>query len=157
MTEAVRAQAVRLLARREHSQVELARKLEAKGHDSDVAKQVVTELACQGLQSDRRFVEAFVRSRLGRGQGERKIRADLYARGIDDATADPFMVDISWDRNRHGSPPQTLPRATGRPRRMDPPSPLPDGPRLSIGCGSHRARSDASLGSDSWGAASLVD
>ena len=76
--------------------MELARKLEAKGHDSDVAKQVVTELACQGLQSDRRFVEAFVRSRLGRGQGERKIRADLYARGIDDATADPFMVDISW-------------------------------------------------------------
>lgn len=96
MTEAVRAQAVRLLARREHSRVELARKLEAKGHDSEVAKQVVGELACQGLQSDRRFTDAFVRSRIGRGQGERKIRADLHARGIDDTTADPFMADISW-------------------------------------------------------------
>ena len=96
MTEAVRAHAVRLLARREHSRVELARKLETKGHDSDVAKRVVGELACQGLQSDRRFAEAFVRSRIGRGQGERKIRADLHARGIDDATADPFMVDVPW-------------------------------------------------------------
>lgn len=96
MTEAVRAQAVRLLARREHSRVELARKLEAKGHDSDVATRVVGQLACQGLQSDRRFTEAFVRSRIGRGQGERKIRADLHARGIDDATADPFMADVSW-------------------------------------------------------------
>ena len=96
MTEAARAQAVRLLARREHSQVELARKLEAKGHDGAVARQVVGELACQGLQSDHRFVDAFVRSRIGRGQGERKIRADLHARGIDDATADPFMADVPW-------------------------------------------------------------
>ncbi len=76
--------------------MELARKLEAKGHDSDVAKRVVSELACQGLQSDRRFAEAFVRSRIGRRQGERKIRADLHVRGIDDATADPFMVDVPW-------------------------------------------------------------
>ncbi|MDE0692646.1 MAG: regulatory protein RecX [Gammaproteobacteria bacterium] len=96
MTEAVRAQAVRLLARREHSRVELARKLEAKGHGSDVAKRVVSELACQGLQSDRRFTDAFVRSRIGRGQGERKIRADLHSRGIDDTTADPFMADVPW-------------------------------------------------------------
>jgi len=76
--------------------VELARKLQAKGHDGDVATRVVGELAGQGLQSDRRFTEAFVRSRVGRGQGERKIRADLRARGIDDATADPFMADVSW-------------------------------------------------------------
>lgn len=87
---------MRLLARREHSQVELARKLEARGHDSDAAKQVVSELARQGLQSDRRFAEAFVHSRIGRGQGERKIRADLRTRGIDDATSAPFMADVSW-------------------------------------------------------------
>ena len=76
--------------------MELARKLEAKGHNGDLAAQVVSELACQGLQSDRRFTEAFVRSRLGRGQGERKIRADLQARGIDDALTDSFLADVPW-------------------------------------------------------------
>ena len=80
---AVRDAAVRLLARREHSRLELARKLAGRGHADDLIEEIVGDLARSGLQSDDRFAQAFVRSALGRGQGPVKIRAALTERGVD--------------------------------------------------------------------------
>ena len=80
------ARAVRLLAVREHSVLELRRKLrrarKPDGPDDDTIGAVLADLQRDGLLSEERFVEAFVRSRLGRGQGPAKIRAGLMERGV---------------------------------------------------------------------------
>ncbi|MDZ7854413.1 MAG: regulatory protein RecX [Halomonas sp.] len=75
--------AIRLLARREHSRRELAERLAAQGHPSDGITECLDALAEQGLQSDTRFAESFLRSRLLRGQGPLKIRVELERRGLD--------------------------------------------------------------------------
>ena len=110
----IRDSAVRLLARREHSRFELARKLSRRGHPHDLIEEIVGSLARAGLQSDERFAQAFVRSALGRGQGPLKIRAGLTERGVDsDIASDYFELDAhEWGeraasalRKRFGSAP----------------------------------------------------
>lgn len=99
------ARAVRLLAVREHSVQELRRKLRrTRGPDSadDAAIEAVLEdLQRDGLLSEERFVEAFVRSRIGRGQGPAKIRAGLIERGVARELVDDALDEDadSW-RNR---------------------------------------------------------
>lgn len=74
--------AVGLLARREHSQQELLQKLGQRGHDAEEIEQALQRLVEAGLQSDERFVLSFVRSRVQRGQGPVRIRAELAKRGV---------------------------------------------------------------------------
>ncbi|MGJ7459602.1 regulatory protein RecX [Halomonas sp. MA07-2] len=78
-----RDDAIRLLARREHSRAELVTRLSAKGHASEAIAECLDALAEQGLQSDARFAESFLRSRILRGQGPLKIRQALSLRGIE--------------------------------------------------------------------------
>ncbi|MGC3872776.1 regulatory protein RecX [Halomonas sp. GXIMD04776] len=78
-----RDDAIRLLARREYSRVELERRLAAKGHASDDIAESLDALASEGLQSDARFAEIFLRSHIARGQGPLKVRAELGERGVD--------------------------------------------------------------------------
>jgi regulatory protein len=73
-----------MLARREHSERELACKLAGRGYDESVVGETVSGLVADGLLSNQRFVESFVHSRYQRGQGPLKIRAGLRERGIDD-------------------------------------------------------------------------
>ncbi|MCY4059133.1 MAG: regulatory protein RecX [Gammaproteobacteria bacterium] len=87
----IRNAAVRLLARREHSRFELARKLSSRGHPDDLIEEIIGSLARAGLQSDERFAEAFVRSALARGQGPLKIRAGLSERGVDSDIASVYF------------------------------------------------------------------
>ena len=87
----VRDAAVRLLARREHSRLELTRKLGNRGHPDTLIEETVNDLARAGLQSDKRFADAFVRSALGRGQGPLKIRAGLAERGVDSDIASAHL------------------------------------------------------------------
>ncbi|MCA1777985.1 MAG: recombination regulator RecX [Xanthomonadaceae bacterium] len=81
--QGLRDGALRLLARREHSCLELSRKLLAKGWPQSRVDEVLDELAAAGLQSDQRFAESFVRQRAGRYYGPRRIRAELEQRGVD--------------------------------------------------------------------------
>ena len=86
--------ALRLLGQREHSARELISKLTAKGVDAATAGLVVDDLRGRGLQSDARFTEAFVHSRIGRGQGPVRIRQELAQRGIEaDLVADALQQD----------------------------------------------------------------
>ncbi|MDR5906388.1 regulatory protein RecX [Franzmannia qiaohouensis] len=78
-----RDDAIRLLARREYSRAELHSRLAAKGHEVAAIEACLDGLAEQNLQCDARFAETFVRSRIARGQGPLKIRAELGQRGID--------------------------------------------------------------------------
>jgi regulatory protein len=86
-----------MLARREHSERELGRKLATKGYDEDVIADTVEGLVADGLLSNARFVESFVHSRYQRGQGPLKIRAELRERGIDDAVIDTCLDEYAGE------------------------------------------------------------
>jgi regulatory protein len=86
-----RAMAYRYLGAREHSCQELRDKLQRRGVPRDVAFITVDELAEEGLVSDQRYTESFVRSRVQRHQGPLKVRAELRKRGIADALIDDAL------------------------------------------------------------------
>lgn len=80
--QAARAAAVRMLSLREHSAHELHVKLLGKGYSAELADAALAWCQEHDLQSEQRFVQAFVRQRLGRLYGPRRIRAELMAKGI---------------------------------------------------------------------------
>ncbi len=95
---AIRSTAMGLLARREHSEQELVRKLRARGFETDAIDAALQMLVSDGLLSDERFAEAFVYSRFQRGAGPQKIRAELRERGIDDLLIQHCLevLDEDW-------------------------------------------------------------
>src|SRR5690554_4460532 len=78
-----RDDAIRLLARREYSCAELVQRLALRAHAPDVITACLDELAESGLQSDHRFTECFLRSRIVHVQCPLKIRVELERRGIE--------------------------------------------------------------------------
>ena len=80
----VRKSAMDLLARREHSERELIRKLATRGFDNDLIETTIADLIAENLLSNVRFAESFVYSRFQKGSGPQKIHAELRERGIDD-------------------------------------------------------------------------
>ncbi len=81
----LRRKAIGLLARREHSRAELARKLAADGTEEDIAT-VLAQLEAEGLLSDARAAAAYVRAHAARF-GAARLRQDLRARGLDAESA----------------------------------------------------------------------
>jgi len=80
-----RRAAMDLLARREHSRYELVLKLTRRlGDNPELFEQEVGKLTDEGLQSDRRLAEAFIRARTNRGQGPVKIKMELRAKQVGD-------------------------------------------------------------------------
>ena len=92
-----RKKAMDFLARREYGQTELIRKLADKGFDRDVAEQAVAQLTADGLQSDQRFADSFVQSRINQGKGPVRIRLDLTQRGIADSTVEIALEEAAPD------------------------------------------------------------
>jgi regulatory protein len=80
-----------LLARREHSEQELARKLATRGYAADTVAETLAALVAENLLSNTRFAEAFVHARIQRGSGPQKIRAELRERGIADGLIDSSL------------------------------------------------------------------
>ena len=87
-----------LLARREHSQYELHRKLKSQGYTDNLILDVLRELAQESLQSDARFTENYLRMRVNRGYGPLRIRAELRERGITEDIISQFLNenDKTW-------------------------------------------------------------
>ncbi len=81
---ALRRRAMDLLARREHSHVELFRKLEQRFPEAaaEQVRETIHRLAEENLQSDQRFAENYLRRRHQEGFGWLHIRANLQARGV---------------------------------------------------------------------------
>lgn len=94
----VRKKAMDLLMRREHSVAELQQKLDAKDYDADIVCEVVEQLANEGLVSDERFTEAFVRYRANNGYGPLRIQSELRQRGVDEKMQAAFLDqrDPQW-------------------------------------------------------------
>jgi len=74
--------ALKMLMRREHSQLELLRKLQLKSFDDSIINSSISLLAEQNYQSDERFSEAFILMRYNQGKGPLKIASELKGRGI---------------------------------------------------------------------------
>jgi len=90
-------QALDLLARREHSRLELERKLERKGFATAVIAAVLDRLERSGALKDARFAESFVRARAARGQGPVRIRMELAERGADEAESAAILEEYDWN------------------------------------------------------------
>ena len=95
----IRRAAMNLLARREHGHVELARKLKLRGAD---ARMIEVELQClteDGLLSEERYLESYVRSRANEGRGPMRIREELTQRGLARADVDQALSEaqVDWD------------------------------------------------------------
>jgi len=77
------AVALKMLMRREHSQLELSNKLQLKGFDDAEIKRSINLLIEQKYQSDERFSEAFILMRYNQGKGPVIISSELKKRGIE--------------------------------------------------------------------------
>lgn len=88
-----------MLARREHGARELRGKLVQRGCAPQVADAIVADLENAGSVSDRRFVEAFVNARRGRGYGPLRIRRELDLRGVSEEEIDAGLDarEPVWD------------------------------------------------------------
>ncbi len=80
MSSELRQKALSLLARREHSRAELARKLSPHGTAEEISA-VIAELQTSDLQSDGRVAESYVRSHAAR-LGASRLRQNLKTRGV---------------------------------------------------------------------------
>ena len=110
--KAIRKKAMDFLARREHGQNELIKKLADKGYVRRLVEQSITKLTEQGLQSDDRFAEAFVQSRINQGKGPVRIRLDLNQRGVSDAVIEMAIEASAADW--HGLAREVRERKFGR-------------------------------------------
>jgi regulatory protein len=90
-----RKKAMDYLARREHGRVELRNKLTKFGFDADISDAAIERLVDDGLQSDQRFAEAFIQSRINQGKGPTRIRVDLSQRGVSDSVIDAGLYEAA--------------------------------------------------------------
>ncbi|HEX4798143.1 MAG TPA: recombination regulator RecX [Burkholderiales bacterium] len=83
----LRERALRLLARREHSRAELARKLKEHARAADDLEALLDDLSRRKLLSDERYAESRAHA-LSRKFGAARIAHELRARGLDKDLAD---------------------------------------------------------------------
>ncbi len=78
--------ALDLLSRREHSALEIKKKLSRRRHFSELEfDRLCEELQEAGWLNQTRFAESFIRARRNKGQGPVRISHDLRSKGINDA------------------------------------------------------------------------
>lgn len=94
----IRVSAMTLLARREHSRAELFNKLVRRFPDAEKVEFELNRLEQEGLQSDLRFVNSFISSRVGRYQGSLKIRQELKRFDLDEMLITRVFdeMEIDW-------------------------------------------------------------
>ncbi len=89
--------ALGLLARREHSARELKTKLARRGLDAGESDAALAKLRAKDYQSDARFGEMLVRTRIEGGYGPRWILAELRTHGIDEARSRSLLEEAAVD------------------------------------------------------------
>jgi len=88
----LRERALGLLARREHSRVELARKLERAGFAREDIGPLLDAFEAKNWLSDRRFAESYVADHRARA-GSVKLAYDLRQRGVGDSIIESVLGD----------------------------------------------------------------
>jgi len=94
----IRNTAFDILARREHTRLELTRKLKAKDFTESEIEDILEYLIHEGLQSDERYAESYVQMRRRRGYGPLKIKQELQQRGVPLDLVDAYVdfYDEVW-------------------------------------------------------------
>jgi regulatory protein len=85
--------AVRILRYRFNSEVELRRKLRSKKFEKEDIDGTIARLHREKWLDDARFAGAFVRTRANKRVGQRRIRRELQAAGVDGGTADQAVAE----------------------------------------------------------------
>ena len=89
-----RHQAMNYLSRREHSRLELEKKLLQKGWGESEVEAVLDQLEEDRLQCDERFAFSLLRTKKEAGYGPRWIRQDLLSRGVSGDIIDRVLISI---------------------------------------------------------------
>lgn len=107
-----------LLARREHGRVELVRKLRQRGATEELIGPALDRLTQEGLLSEARYLESFIRYRAHSGYGPVRIREELVQRGLVRAEIEQALAESGidwaeqleevWQRKFAGRLPQDL-------------------------------------------------
>ena len=90
-TRSIRNVALGLLSRREHSVLELGRKLKSKGFSPQEIEPELQSLQAERLLSNERYTESYVHMRRQRGYGPLRIVMELRERGIDAQLAEHYL------------------------------------------------------------------
>lgn len=111
-----KTQALKLLARREHSARELKRKLKARGISDEDADSAVAHATAEGWQSDPRYAGMLVRTRIAGGYGPVRIEAELEVAGVpaEEIRAALDVAEVDWSAlaaqvhaRKFGAPPRS--------------------------------------------------
>jgi len=143
-------QAASLIARAEQTRYLLGAKLEKKGLSPRAVRLALDRLEIEGLLSDRRFAEAWLRSRLGQGGGGQsplKLLSGLRSRGIAEDIAKAAIREIFGPEERRKALAAAIAREgrKGEPDRRELRSRLR---RLGFGAEEIRVYFEESTGSD---------
>ncbi len=114
--ESLRARALRMLARREHSRLEMQSRLSSRGADDAEVQSLLDEFEAKGWLSEQRFIDAVVQTRKRRF-GTAKVLRELKDKGVSEeglaAARDVLRVEeletarSVW-KKRFGEQPLTL-------------------------------------------------
>ncbi|RUO79030.1 regulatory protein RecX [Pseudidiomarina taiwanensis] len=88
---------LRLLARREHSQLELRQKLRQRGFTQTQIEAALNYVGERGYQSDRRFAESWLRQSIAKGDGPTKIAAAAQHKGIRSELLNELLDELEPD------------------------------------------------------------
>lgn len=100
MNEDAKARALKILERRDVSRKMLLDKLTEKGVADADAEEVADWLCGLGVVNDERFAGLIVRHYAAKGYGERRIREELYRRGIDRELRDAALEELTGSDER---------------------------------------------------------
>lgn len=102
MQMSLKARALRYLAAREHSRLELGRKLSAYAQEGDDVEALLDNLEATKFLSQQRFSESLVRRRSER-YGNSRILMELQSHGIDGADLSDIKSGLSEDESQRAS------------------------------------------------------
>ena len=92
--------AVSLLSRREHTVKEIVDKLKRKDY-GQFAEKTADRLMSEGYLSDERFAKLYVRELINlKGYGRRRIKDELFRKGISREIADEVLIEAEFPDNR---------------------------------------------------------
>jgi len=94
MSRSINEVAIAALSRREHSVLEMRRKLKNKGFEDDEISSSIARLIENNLLSEERFTESYINMRKRRGYGPLRIAQELCQRGVSEERFTDYL-----DRN----------------------------------------------------------
>ena len=90
----LRQTSLNLLARREHSVLELRHKLMRRGFPLPLVEAVLERLVAEDLLSDSRYAEVYANTRIDKGYGPLRVDRELRERGVSDDAIAAILKDL---------------------------------------------------------------